>query len=214
MKHLVSSLFLAAVWLIAISSGASAHPHVWVTIHTDVIYDAKGQVTGLRHAWTFDEMFSTYAIQGIDHKKKGLFTREELSGLAEVNVTSLKEFDYFTFPRADGKKVPLLDPTDYWMEYKDPALTLHFVLPFKTPVAARRLQVEIYDPTIFVDFEPAKDTPVTVVNAPASCQLQVDTPHTPTAGEQLRLGQLDAAPLDPFSSFGEIFANKFVVNCP
>jgi hypothetical protein len=55
---------------------------------------------------------------------------------------------------------------------------------------------------------------VSMVNAPASCQLQVDTPHAPTAGEQLRLGQLDAAPLDPFSSFGEIFANKFVVNCP
>src|SRR5581483_5389972 len=157
MKHLLSSLFPAAVWLIAISSGASAHPHVWVTNHTDVIYDAKGQVTGLRHAWTFDEMFSAYAIQGIDHKEKGLFTREELSGLAEVNVTSLKEFDYFTFPRADGKKVPLLDPTDYWMEYKDPALTLHFVLPFKTPVAARRLQVEIYDPTIFESSGPPRD---------------------------------------------------------
>ena len=70
------------------------------------------------------------------------------------------------------------------------------------------------NPTIFVDFEPAKDMPVSLVNAPASGQLQVDTPHTPTAGEQLRLGQLDAAPLDPFSSFGEIFANKFVVDCP
>ena len=75
---------------------ALAHPHVWVTMKSEVVYAPDGTVTGVRHAWTFDDMFSTFATQGIETKKKGEFTREELKPLAEVNVTSLKEFDYFT----------------------------------------------------------------------------------------------------------------------
>ncbi len=71
---------------------ATAHPHVWVTIHSEVLYTAEGMMTGIRHAWTFDDMFSAYALQGISQAKAGEFSREELSSLAEVNVTSLKEF--------------------------------------------------------------------------------------------------------------------------
>jgi ABC-type uncharacterized transport system substrate-binding protein len=56
-----------------------AHPQVWVTMKSEVIYAPDGSVTGIRHAWSFDDMFSTYALQGIEHKKKGVYTREELA---------------------------------------------------------------------------------------------------------------------------------------
>ena len=87
-----------------------AHPHVWVTMKSEVVYAPDGSVTGMRHAWTFDDMFSAFATQGIESKKKGEFTREELAPLAEVNVTSLKEFDFFTNGKADGKKVQFVRP--------------------------------------------------------------------------------------------------------
>lgn len=214
MKRALLHICLMMVCAVTATSVASAHPHVWVTIHSEVVYGPNGAVTGIRHAWTFDDMFSTYAVQGIDHAKDGQFTRQELCSLAEVNVTSLKEFDYFTYARVNGRKAPFIDPVDYWMEFNDSVLTLHFMLPLKTPVAAKRLQVEIYDPTIFVDFEPAKETPISLVNAPSGCELHVEAPHKPNPFEQLRLGQLDDNPLDASSSFGEIFANKFVVTCP
>ena len=65
---------------------------------------------GVRHAWTFDDMFSVFATQGIESKKKGQFTREELAPLAEVNVNSLKEYDFFTYAKANGKAVEFNDP--------------------------------------------------------------------------------------------------------
>ena len=64
---------------------------------SEVIYAPDGSVTGIRHAWSFDDMFSTYALQGIEHKKNGVYTREELAPLAETNVTSLKEYKYFNY---------------------------------------------------------------------------------------------------------------------
>ena len=81
-------------------------------------------------------------------QREGKFTREELAPLAKVNVELLKEFDYFTYATADGTKVALTDPTsDYWLDYNDQVLTLNFILLFKTPIKAKELKIEIYDPT-------------------------------------------------------------------
>jgi hypothetical protein len=54
---------------------------------------------------------------------------------------------------------------------------------------------------------------VSLSGAP-QCNVTYDLPHQPTAAEQARLGQLDAVPLDPSSTYGEIFANKILVKCP
>lgn len=213
MNHACAATFLWILLVACSAAPASAHPHVWVTIHSEVLYTSDGVMTGIRHAWTFDDMFTAYALQGVHHAKKGQYTREELKGLAEVNITSLKEYDYFTYAKADGKKAKFSDPVDYWLEYKDSALTLHFTLPLTKPLSAKGMIIEIYDPTIFVDFEFAKGTPVTLNGAPPRCNLKVDLPHEPTPAEQLRMSQLDQNPLNPFDTFGEIFSNKIQVKC-
>src|SRR5690349_10797893 len=127
-------LRLLVVGLLSVASNdfAQAHPHVWVTMQTALVYAPDGSITGIRHAWTFDDMFSTFATQGLESKEKGKFTREELAPLAKVNVESLKEFDYFTYATADGKKAELAEPVPgYWLDYADQVLTLNFTLPFK-----------------------------------------------------------------------------------
>src|SRR5215831_13024076 len=116
---------------------ASAHPHVWVTVRSELVYAPDGSVTGVRHAWTFDDMFSVFAAPVNEAKKQGEFTREELAPLADVNVNSLKEYDYFTYARANGKSVEFNDPAaGYYLEFdpKETVLTLHFMLPLKAPV--------------------------------------------------------------------------------
>jgi ABC-type uncharacterized transport system substrate-binding protein len=202
---LLSSLLITA---------ADAHPHVWVTLHSEILYAADGSMTGVRHAWKFDDMFSSFALQGIHHAKKGQYTREELTSLAQLNMKSLKEYDYFTFARGDGKKLKFAGPIDYWLEYANPSLILHFTLPLKAPATAKAMQVEVYDPSIFVDFEFAKEKPVALDGAPTQCLLSIDLPHEPTPAEQARLAQLDDTPLEASSTYGELFANKMMVRCP
>ena len=123
-------------------------------------------------------MFSAFATQGIDSKQRGVFTRAELEPLAKTNVESLKDFDYFTVARINGKKVDFLDPpSGYYLDYKDQILTLHFTLPLKTPMKAQDVQIEISDPSYFVDFSFEKDNAVALVGAPAGCKLQVARPE-------------------------------------
>jgi ABC-type uncharacterized transport system substrate-binding protein len=131
-------ILFAALATLTIAAPAQAHPHVWVTMRTEVVYAPDGSITGIRHAWSFDDMFSTFATQGLESKEKGKFTRDELAPLAKVNVESLKEFDYFTYATADGKKAELAEPApDYWLDYANEVLTLNFTLPFKTPLKAK-----------------------------------------------------------------------------
>jgi ABC-type uncharacterized transport system substrate-binding protein len=211
-SRLVTSL--AALFILALASGggAVAHPHVWVTMQSEVVYAADGTVTGVRHAWSFDDMFSAFATQGIESKKKGEFTREELAPLAEVNVTSLKEFDFFTNGKVDGKKAQFNDPTDYYLEYKDNLLVLHFTLPLKTPVKAKSLQLEIYDPSYFVDFTFGEKDPVTLKGAPASCKLATARPNDPAA-QGRQVGEAFFNSLTSSSNYGAQFANKISVTC-
>src|SRR5438132_1305255 len=82
--------------LILIGSPAAAHPHVWVVLKSQLIYDKAGLVTGVRHVWTFDDVYSAFLIQGLRAKRKGSFTREELASIAKENIDSLKDDDYFT----------------------------------------------------------------------------------------------------------------------
>jgi ABC-type uncharacterized transport system substrate-binding protein len=204
-------ILLAALVSFAFTLPARAHPHVWVKITSELVYAPDGSVTGIRHHWAFDDMFSTFAVQGLETKQKGQYSREELAPLAKVNVDSLKEYDYFTVATADGKKTPLAEPLpEYWLDYKDEVLTLNFTLPFKQPVKAKDLKIEIYDPTYFIDFELAKQTPVHLIGAPAQCQLAVELPRELTFLEGKRLAQNPEAA----TNWGSHFANKIMVKCP
>jgi ABC-type uncharacterized transport system substrate-binding protein len=207
-------IVFAAFIVLAVAAPASAHPHVWVTMRTELVYAPDGRITGIRHAWSFDDMFSTFATQGLESKEKGKFTREELAPLAKVNVESLKEFDYFTYATADGKKADLAEPApDYWLDYADEVLTLNFTLPFKTPLKAKDLKVEIYDPTIFVDFSFAKDKPAQLVGAP-KCKLDVVLPREMTFAEGKKLSEIPADQPNTTMAWGAQFASKLLVHCP
>ena len=208
------TLIIALFCIIVCAVSAQAHPHVWVTMHTELVYATDGRITGVRHAWAFDDMFSVFATQGLETKEKGKFTREELAPLAKVNVESLKEFDYFTYATADGKKVQLTDPLpDYWLDYGDSILTLHFTLPLKTPIKAKELKVEIYDPTILVAFEFAKQMPVKLVGAP-QCKLDVALPPEMSSSQRAALSQIPADVVNTAMAWGAQFANKILVHCP
>src|SRR5581483_2923963 len=176
--HLWAVAVAAAAWLATLTGGVRAHPHGWITVETTVLYD-KGQFTGLRHRWTFDEYYTAMAIEGLDKNKDGIYDRDELSELAKVNIDGLKEFGYFTYPVVAGKDVKLKDPQDYWLEHKDNALSLVFTVPFVEPVPqnAKDFAFVVQDPEFFIAFLPAKTDPVKFSDGvPKSCKATIGNP--------------------------------------
>jgi ABC-type uncharacterized transport system substrate-binding protein len=171
----------------------------------------------VRHAWTFDDMFSTFATQGLEAKKKGEFTREELAPLAKVNVESLKEYDFFTYATENGKKIEFNEPLEgYYLVFdpKQTELTLHFELPLKAPVKAKDVNIEVYDREYFVDFSLAEKEPIKLAGAPPQCKLSVGKPQEMGAALAQQLSQLGPNQRDPSLTIGSEFANRIQVKCP
>ena len=170
----------AAIAVLALAAGnAQAHPHVWVTMKETVLYD-KGTITGLQQAWTFDELYTQQAIEGLDKNGDGKYDREELKELAQVNIDGLKEFSYFTFAKLGGTELKFKPPIDYWLDYSDKGiLTLHFTLPLEQPVSAEApgFNFAVFDSSYFIAFEFAEADPVKLgAHAPAGCKTTIHEP--------------------------------------
>lgn len=212
---LLAPALLAAAPLF-LASPASAHPHVWATVRSEIIVD-DGKITGIRHAWTFDEFYTAMALQGLDTNGDGTFSAEELKPLAKVNIESLKDFDYFTFVHVgEGDALPLKPPENYSLDYDKSLLTLHFTLPLVTPLdaASQSVDVDVYDPSFLVAFGFAKDIPVKLAGAPAKgCNAELKQPDPNLEADAKALGEAFFSQLGPGSNYGSQFAQTVVVQC-
>ena len=204
---------LCALLAIVLATPASAHPHVWVRVETTVVYD-QGRIAGLQNRWTFDEAYTTMALEGLDTNGDGAYDRKELAELAQVNIDGLKEFNYFTQAKLGETGLALAPPRDYWLEYKDKILTLHFFLPLNEPVlaGAEGFAFQIFDPSYFIAFDLAEEDPVKLAaGAPSNCHVDIGVP----AADQSQADKLGEAFFQEFGGdIGITMAKTVKVNCP
>lgn len=217
-KNLLLPVLALLTAMLAHPPVALAHPHVWVTVKATVLYD-NGTITGLKQAWTFDEMYTAMAIEGLDTNRDGKYDRKELAELAQVNIDGLKEFAYFTYAKLGGTDLTFNPPVDYWLEHTPQGvLTLHLTLPLQKPVAADSPDFEfaVYDPSFFIAFDFAKDDPIKLgANAPPSCSAAIQEPpeETDDASDTKKLNQAFSSALGPGSSLGIGSSRTVAVHC-
>ena len=155
------------------------------------------------HDWVFDEMYSSFATQGLAPAGQ-LVKKEQFAPLAKENAGSLAEIGYFTTLKIGGKSMDFDPVTDYWMqERQDHLVEFHVTLPLKTPTPVTKfLTLRVADPEFFIDFEFDDKEPVKLVSAPhqgvrqsreaeaARGERQAETEqvvlHQPRAGNQFR----------------------------
>jgi len=194
--------------LCALPRPATAHPHVWITVETTLLYEG-GAFSGLRHKWSFDQYYTAMAIEGLDKNKDGKYDRDELAELAKVNIDGLKEFGYFTTVSVAGREIKLEAANDYWLEYEKGVLSLIFTLPFPEPVPpdTKGLTFAVQDPTFFIAFDLAKsDAAKLGPGAPAVCKLKV-------GGAREQGGTLGDAFAKQFGAMAVGGAQAIVLDC-
>ncbi len=204
---------------LSVAGPAAAHPHVYVDVRTEVVFDAEGRISALRHVWRFDDAFSAFASQGLDTNGDGILSIEELQPLAKVNVDSLKDYDYFTTLRAGGKRTGFRIPTEYWLQSNDGYLTLFYTLTLMQPVKPDKdgVTIEVYDPGYFVDYSFVEKDPVAMKGAPATCTMTVKPKGAPDEATAAILGQIPASERNLPPSLRAVtaqLANTIVVKCP
>jgi ABC-type uncharacterized transport system substrate-binding protein len=169
-------VYAAALLAALVASPAVAHPHIWIDARTDFVFDPAGRLTAIAIRWTFDELYSVFAVKGLDKNRDGKVDSGELAPLVEEMMTSLKAYDYFSFLRADGEAAHFASPVEAGATFENGALVFRFTLPLAEPIDARRSDVAftMYDPTFFAAIELANNQSVQFTGAPpADCTSRI-----------------------------------------
>lgn len=195
------------------AGAAAAHPHVWIDARAEFVFDGQQRIAALRVSWRFDEFYSLFAIEGLDKNGDGTVDAAELKPLAELNVTNLKEYRYFTQITVDGAAAAYGPVTDFGSTLEDGILGLDFVIPLETPVDPRvaRVSLKSYDPTFYIAIEPPLSEPVTFAGeTPAGCRVEeVDG----ESAETFTLSEADFQDPNANEGLGALYATEFIVAC-
>ncbi len=222
LTRLIVTLTLAAKLALApllwATPAAQAHPHVFIESESEVIFDKQHRITAIRHRWKFDDQYTAFALIGMDVDKDGKYSALELEPLAKENISSLNQFDYFTFAEQQKKPIPLKDPVDYKLTYENDELVLNFTLPLKEPIPALGNPVElaIYDPEFFIAFlEPKSNKPLRLAaNTPKACMFEKRrATMDQTAVVESRLGQAPDLTDERNKGAGAMFSPTFHISC-
>ena len=211
------TFILTAITLVGLNFSVSAHPHVWIDAKSELIFDESNRLSTIKHVWQFDEAFSAFASQGLDENRDGVLSRAELQELAEVNVTSLLEFEYFTFLEIGESYVEFAGPNEYWLEYSDGFLTLHYSLPLVQPVImdGQEAELQVFDPSYFIAFEMEKERAFVMIDQGGTCSLDVELPVSldEATATELALIPAEGELTDQLFSITETLSNTAKIAC-
>lgn len=165
---------LAAALAMSLAAGpARAHPHVWIDAAATFVFADK-KVVGVRVAWAFDELFSDFLRRQFDPKKTGTFDADALPKM-KADLVGLKDFNYFTHIRVDGKIHKVVEVAEFKPVMRDKHVIYSFLVSLPAPVdpLTTPLSVALYDDSFYVDVALEKGDPVRMEGARGACQFAV-----------------------------------------
>lgn len=203
----------------AAATPADAHPHVWIQMQSAVVFNDQGQISAVKVSWTFDDGYTQMALDGLDTNGNGTYEPAELEPLTRENLESLKDYDYFTHVRLDGKAQALGAPVEPGQTYAGDKLQLHFQLPLATPIDPTKGEfvLKVYDPEFYISFEYTGADPVTVTGKmPAGCKPVIRPLPSDAEIDQTRTMLSSKGPdwkPEEQEDFGALFAQPVTIQC-
>ena len=194
---------------------ASAHPHVWIDVVTDVLFTKDGKVIGLKHSWTFDESYSVLAVQGLDKDKNRKLSAQELAPLLRKSLASLKDWNYFSHIKINGRSAALKKLRNPTIGYNKGQIVMGFELLMDKPADTARedVRLTVYDRSFYNLLSFADKDPIWLGrNAPDSCGFIIE-PSQKGNSENTEVADSYIESLGKDVNYGAQFAEWVKLDC-
>ena len=169
----VRRLLASTGLLIAFTTSAAAHPHVWIDAQLAVQLD-QGRVKALTITWIFDELYSELVLEDFDSIGDGTLNESELEGLVAASNENLPESSFFTHLRIGGVEETVTSVSDFTAFYDGGLIVYRFTVTLPQPTDGKEtpLAIGLFDASYYV--EVALQEPVTFDGGTCSYRLEVD----------------------------------------
>jgi len=148
-----------ALWAVP----AQAHPHVWVTGASTLVFE-NDLLSRITMRWQFDAFFSQVLTGDFDTDKDGKLNAEETEAMKQQVFTSLRDYGYFTHLRVNDAQT-VFDRVENFSTATDKGELIYIfdlVLPKPVDLRAATASFSVYDPSIYVDIVLGGDKPLTL----------------------------------------------------
>jgi len=191
MTGLLRKLVLAAAAALGLAGTAQAHPHIFIDAKATIVFNDAGELTEIKNAWTFDEAFSVWQIQGLDTNGDGITSSEEMQELADENVKGLAEYNFYTSAGESTASLPFASMDEGKFVFAGNRSTLSFGIEPQGPYRIKdKLEIAIADPEYYVAISFRDVSDITLENAPAGCGVHLEPPRELSPDLQARLYDL------------------------
>lgn len=205
---------LVAIFLITLTERpASAHPHTWIDISVQVLFDGAGDVSGLREYWLLDEFYTVFALEAYSTAGAPP-AQSDIDKLMHKNMKNLSEYTYFTKVFHEGKEIKLGPITEMSSTLRGSRLEMEFLAPFAEAVNldGKPISYKIYDPTYYIEVLHAQtDDAINLIEAPVGCHYRLIAPK-PTLEAIARAASLDRTQSGG-DGLGALFSEQVEVAC-
>lgn len=143
---------------LGITVSVFGHAHVWIDGAVIIKFDDQG-MSGFRQEWVLDEMFSNMLIHDHDKNKNKKFEPEEVKDVYENAFTNLKNFEYFTHVKIDGKPFAIKYVKDFNTKIVKDKVVYQFFIPCHVKADKNDIEVRIavYDESFYTNITILKD---------------------------------------------------------
>lgn len=173
---------LSLVFIVLIfSAKALAHPHSWIELNTTFVIDEDVQLVKVKQRWEFDAYYSMMTradlLNEFSNEKQGL------TETARRMINSLKDYEYFSELKVEGKKLKLGMPLDYSLSTKKKVgssilvLEMTFNIMDKVKVENEKVSWRVFDPTYYISMNHDKASNVDIISkGTTECSKTLEVP--------------------------------------
>jgi ABC-type uncharacterized transport system substrate-binding protein len=179
---------------------------------TSLTFNGEARISSIVVDWLFDDFYTAFVVEDIN--RAGESIDQALTSLAEENLRSLKEYQYFTDVRVDGKRQHVEYTGHFQTEIRQGRLWLRFVITFHEPVDPRQHNITyaVYDPTYYIEILHLEGDVVTLNGEkPGGCFASI-LPATPSGATIAMAAALDKNVKAP-DTLGQMFADTVEILC-
>jgi ABC-type uncharacterized transport system substrate-binding protein len=131
-----------------------AHPHLFIKPSITVLNKGSA-ISGLRVVWNWDTYWSEDVIAECDFNNDGKFTGDELKRVYDDFFVNIKDFDFFTSLRINGKRQRVRAVSDFTARINtDKTVSYEFTIRLNGIKAGpAQIAIAFNDETIYAAFD-------------------------------------------------------------